>query len=66
VRDEIRVRLHLGAMDARDAFLAIEHEVDHLGREITQTSRRTLTQALQQLKQLSAAFGAQYAQGKRA
>ncbi len=56
LRDEIRVRLHLGAMDAREAFVAIEHDVDHLGQDVTRTSHEALQGVLSRLKQLSAAF----------
>jgi hypothetical protein len=59
LRDEVRVRLHLGAMDARDAFAAIEHEVDHAEREVSQATRSTLENARKQRQALSAAFGAQ-------
>lgn len=56
LRDEIKVRLHLGAMDARDAFANLEHDVDHIGREITQATRHSLENARKQLKQLGEAF----------
>ena len=56
LRDEIRVRLHLGAMDARDAFTAIEQEVDHIGQTVTQSSHRALQGMLARLKELSSAF----------
>jgi hypothetical protein len=56
LRDEIRVRLHLGAMDAREAFHALEHEVDHIGVAITRVSQQALKNAQARLKELSAAF----------
>lgn len=56
LRDEIKVRLHLGAMDARDAFVNIEHDLDHVGREISQATRHSLENARNELKRLSAAF----------
>ena len=58
LRDEIKLRLHLGAMDARDAFGTIEHDVDHIGREISQATRHSLESARNELKRLSAAFKA--------
>ena len=35
LRDEIRVRIHLGEMDARDAFQKIEPAVDKAEHELT-------------------------------
>lgn len=56
LRDEIRVKLHLGAMDARDAFAAVEREVDAVGHEVTQASRQVLDTALTKLKAINAKF----------
>jgi hypothetical protein len=33
LRDEVRVRIHLGGMELRDAFDQIEREADHLVRK---------------------------------
>jgi len=66
LRDEIKVRLHLGAMDARDAFATLEKEVDHVGREITQATRHSLANARAELKKLQASFKATPAEGKHA
>jgi len=65
LRDDIKVRLHLGAMDARDAFQNIEHELDHVGREITRATRHSLENVRDELKKLAAAFKAPE-QGKHA
>ncbi|HEX6835686.1 MAG TPA: hypothetical protein VF334_03885 [Polyangia bacterium] len=65
LRDDIKVRLHLGAMDARDAFSNIEHDLDHVGREITQATRHSLENARNELKKLIASFKAPE-QGKHA
>jgi hypothetical protein len=56
LRDEVRVRLHLGAMDARDAFAAIERDIDKLGNNATQTSQRAWVSLLARLKTLATAF----------
>ena len=65
LRDDIKVRLHLGAMDAREAFGNIEHELDHVGREITKATRHSLENVRSELKKLVAAFKAPE-QGKHA
>lgn len=59
LRDEIRVRLHLGAMDARDAFVSVEHDIDHIGRDVTHATRGALDNARKELKKLAAAFKSQ-------
>jgi hypothetical protein len=53
LRDEVRVKLHLGAMEARDAFAGIEHDIEHAGTQLTQSSRRMLEQARARLKKLA-------------
>jgi hypothetical protein len=58
LRDEIRVRLHLGAMDARDAFVQIEHDVEHAAREASHATKSALEQARNQLRVLADAFRA--------
>jgi hypothetical protein len=52
LRDETRVRLHLGAMDARDAFAQIEREVEHTARDASQATKRVLDNARTQLREL--------------
>jgi len=56
LRDEIRVKLHLGAMDARDAFAHVEHEVEHVARDASKTTRHALEKARKQLRVLAEAF----------
>jgi hypothetical protein len=46
------------AMDARDAFHTLEHELDHLDGDITRASRRALELTQAPLRELSAAFRA--------
>ncbi len=64
LRDEIKVRLRLGAMDARDAFANIEHDVEHIGREVSQATRHSWENARKELKRLADAFKPE--QGKHA
>ena len=56
LRDEIRVKLHLGAMDARDAFAQIEHDVEHAARDASKTTKHALEKAHEQLRVLAQAF----------
>jgi hypothetical protein len=56
LRDEIRVKLHLGAMDARDSFAQIEHQVEHAARDASQTTKHALELAHKQLRVLAEAF----------
>jgi hypothetical protein len=39
LRDEIRVKLHLGEMDARDAFKKLEPAVDKAEHEVTHLAK---------------------------
>jgi hypothetical protein len=56
MRDEVRVRLHLGAMDARDAYREIERETERIGSAISQTSQHAWQSVLVRLKTLAASF----------
>ena len=58
LRDEVRVRIHLGAMDARDAFATVEHDLKHIGRELTQATREQLVDAPKRLEKVRAGFEA--------
>jgi len=40
LRDEIRVRIHLGGMDLRDTFEKLEREADHLVAQVPPAARR--------------------------
>lgn len=53
LRDEVRVRLKLGAMDVRDAFNKIEHEVEHAARDASAATKRVLVKARDELQALS-------------
>ena len=58
LRDEVRVRLHLGAMDTREAFANIEHDMRHLGAELTHVMRERLADARTKLQKLRDGFEA--------
>jgi len=57
IRGEIRVRLHLGAMEARERFATLESEIDRLNASATRESLRLLKAAHVRLQELSFAFG---------
>ena len=48
VRDEVRVKLHLAGMDAKDAFRRLEAEADRVTREAS-AEVRTLVERLRAL-----------------
>jgi hypothetical protein len=56
LRDEIRLKLHLGAMDARDAFTQLEHDIEHTARDASQSAQRALEIARARLRELAEAF----------
>jgi CBS domain-containing protein len=53
LRDEVRVRLHLGSLDLRDQWKKLEPhlgEVEKKAEELTETSRAAITDALKRLE----------------
>jgi hypothetical protein len=53
--DEVRVRLHLGSMEAKNEWNRLEphlHEVERTAREATEASRRAVAEAVESLKKL--------------
>lgn len=53
LRDEIRVKLHLAGMDAKDQWKKLEPhfaEIEHAAEDITETSRAALADAVSRLK----------------
>jgi hypothetical protein len=55
LRDEIRVRLHLGTLDAKEEWNKLEPhllDVERAAHEATEASRRTVSEALERLKKL--------------
>jgi hypothetical protein len=55
LRDEVRVRLHLAGMDARDEWNKLEphlFDVEQAAHEATEASRRAVAEAVERLKKL--------------
>jgi|GEM_PF-3220636 len=50
LRDEIKLKLHLGTMDARDSFQKLEHEVDHLTQKVGHETEAAWTSLVTSLK----------------
>ena len=56
LRDEMRVKLHLASMDAKTAFTELEHQAEHLSREVNDASRHALSDITTKLKKLAETF----------
>lgn len=56
LRDEVRVRIHLGGMDLRDAFEKIEHEADHLAARVPPAATRALNDLAARLRRIAHAL----------
>ena len=52
LRDEIRLKLHLGGMEARDAFHRLERDAEHLAQKLGADSRGAWTDLVQGMKKL--------------
>jgi hypothetical protein len=55
VRDELRLHLHLGAMDVRDTYRELESEADRIGSAVTQASKHAWRSLLVRLQTLTRA-----------
>jgi len=52
LRDEIRLKIQLGGMDARDAFHRFEKDAEHLAQKVGADSRVAWTDLVRGLKEL--------------
>jgi hypothetical protein len=55
LRDEIKVKLHLGGMEAKDQWAKLEPElwkVERAAQQATESSKRLVDEAVQKLKSL--------------
>jgi hypothetical protein len=55
LRDEIKVKLHLGGMEAKDQWEKLEPElwkVERAAQQATESSKRLVDEAIQKLKSL--------------
>ncbi len=56
LRDEIRVKLHLAGMDARETFSKLEAEAIEIERGVTEASRLALADVVDRFKKLSSSI----------
>jgi len=56
LRDEIRVRIHLGGMDLRDTFEKLEREADHLVAQVPPAATRALNDLAARLRRVAHAL----------
>jgi hypothetical protein len=56
LRDEIRVRIHLGGMELRETFERLEREADHLVAQVPPAAAHTLNQVAVQLRKIAHAL----------
>lgn len=56
LRDEIRVRIHLGGMDLRDTFEKLEREADHLVAQVPPAATRALNDVAARLRRVAHAL----------
>jgi hypothetical protein len=52
LRDEIKVRIHLAGMEARETWSQLDSEADKLARKAEQASRRALDEVIGKLQEL--------------
>lgn len=53
LRDEVRVRIHLGGMELRDAFAKIDKEADHLIAQVPPAAERALNEVAVRLRRIA-------------
>lgn len=56
LRDEIRVRIHLGGMELRETFDKLEHEADHLAAQVPPAATRALNDIAVRLRRVARAL----------
>lgn len=56
LRDEIRVKLHLAGMDAKDTFTKLEAEANEIERGVTEASRLAIADVVDRFKKLSSSI----------
>jgi hypothetical protein len=53
LRDEIRVRIHLGGLDLKDTFDKLEREADHLAAQVPPAATRALNDLAVRLRRIA-------------
>jgi hypothetical protein len=51
--DQVRVKIHLGGMDARDALRGLEEQAEEVGHGITEATKLALADVNDRLERLS-------------
>ncbi len=54
--DELRVKLHLGGMEAHDKFQALSHDIAKFGRKAKRASSTAAHSLLDRIRELEAAL----------
>ena len=57
MRDEIRVQLHLAGQEAKDRWGKIEPEIEKVGHEIAKTSKSTVDDLVNRVKEFKNSLG---------
>jgi hypothetical protein len=52
LRDELRVKMHLAGMDAKDTFSKLEKKADEVSRDVTEVGKGTLQEVVGELRKL--------------
>ncbi len=52
LRDELRVKMHLAEMDAKDTFERLEKKADAVSRDVNEVAHGTLAEVVSELKKL--------------
>jgi hypothetical protein len=53
LRDEVKVRAHLGRLDLQEAWETLSQELDRISREATEATRESLDAAMSKLREFS-------------
>jgi hypothetical protein len=56
LRDQIRVRIHLGGMDLRDTFEKLEREAEHLVAQVPPAATRAMNDLAVRLRRVAHAL----------
>jgi len=60
LRDEVRLKVHLAGMDAEDEWRKLEpqlHAAEKIAEDVTDATKKTLTEAYERLSKLAASMG---------
>jgi hypothetical protein len=52
LRDELKVKLHLAGMDAKDAFEKLDHEAREISHTVSETTRLALADVIDRMRKI--------------